>query len=140
MSDAALMIWISCGSLLVSAGSLIVSVAAYRRSDTLRRLDRLSELSRDIADLRPRLDQLERTIPKAVQSRAPASAAPGHGLRFSADAAAAREPRSQLDAAASIPRRVDYVGIETKSVTARQVSTRLEQLVQYMRERGGRPR
>jgi len=140
MSDAALMIWISCGSLLVSAGSLIVSVAAYRRSDTLWRLDRLSELSREIADLRPRLDQIERTIPKAVQVRAPASAAPGHGLRASADAAAVREPRGQLDGAASIPKRVDCVGIETKSVTARQVSTRLEQLVHYMRERGGRPR
>ena len=140
MSDAALTIWISCGSLLVSAGSLIVSVAAYRRSDTLRRLDRLSELSREIAELRPRLDQLERNIPKAVQVRAPASAAPGHGLRASADAAAVREPRGQLDGAASIPKRVDYVRIETKSVTARQVSTRLEQLVHYMRERGGRPR
>jgi hypothetical protein len=140
MSDAALMIWISCGSLLVSAGSLIVSVAAYRRSDTLRRLDRLSDVSREIADLRPRLDQLERTIPKAVQVRAPASAASGQGLRASADAAAVREPRGQLDAAASIPKRVDYVSIETKSVTARQVSTRLEQLVHYMRERAGRPR
>jgi len=140
MSDAALTIWISCGSLLVSAASLVVSVAAYRRSDTLRRLDRLSELSRDIADLRPRLDQLERTIPKAVQSRAPGSAALSHRLRAGADAAAVREPRGQLDGAASTPRRVDYAGIETKSVTARQVSTRLEQLVHYMRERAGRPR
>lgn len=140
MSDAALTIWISCGSLLVSAGSLVVSVAAYRRSDTLRRLDRLSELSRDIADLPPRLDELERTIPKAVQSRAPASAALGHGLRAGADAAAVREPRGQLDGAASRPKRIDYAGIETKSVTARQVSTRLEQLVHYMRERAGRPR
>lgn len=140
MSDAALTIWISCGSLLVSAGSLLVSVAAYRRSDKLRRFDRLSELSRDIADLRPRLDQLERTIPKTVQSRAPASAALGHGLRAGADAPAVREPRGQLDGAASIPKRVDYAGIETKSVTARQVSTRLEQLVHYMRERAGRPR
>lgn len=140
MSDAALTIWISCGSLLISAASLVVSIAAYRRSDTLRRLDRLSELSRDIANLRPRLDQLERTIPKAVQPRAPASAALGHGLRASADAAAVREPRGQLDGAASIAKRVDYVGIETKSVTARQVSTRLEQLVHYMRERAGRPK
>lgn len=140
MSDAALTIWISCGSLLVSAGSLLVSVAAYRRSDKLRRLDRLSELSRDIADLRPRLDQLERTIPKTVQSRAPASAVLGHGLRAGADAPAVRAPRGQLDGAASIPKRVDYAGIETKSVTARQVSTRLEQLVHYMRERAGRPR
>jgi len=140
MSDAAVTIWISCGSLLVSAGSLVVSVAAYRRSDTLRRLDRLSELSRDIADLPPRLDELERTIPKAVQSRAPASAALGHGLRAGADAAAVREPRGQLDGAASRPKRIDYAGIETKSVTARQVSTRLEQLVHYMRERAGRPR
>ena len=179
MSDAALTIWISCGSLLISAASLVVSIAAYRRSDTLRRLDRLSELSRDIANLRPRLEQLERTIPKAVQSGAPASAAPGHGLRGSADAAAVRAPRGQLDGgtiprtvqsgapasaapghglragadaaavraprdqlegAASIPKRVDYAGIETKSVTARQVSTRLEQLVHYMRERAGRPR
>ena len=138
--SAALTIWISCGSLLVSAGSLLVSVAAYRRSDKLRRLDRLSELSRDIADLRPRLDQLERMIPKTVQSRAPASAALGHGLRAGADAPAVREPRGQLDGAASIPKRVDYAGIETKSVTARQVSTRLEQLVHYMRERAGRPR
>jgi hypothetical protein len=140
MSDAALTIWICCGSLLVSAGSLLVSVAAYRRSDKLRRLDRLSELSRDIAELRPRLDQLERTIPKTVQSRAPASAALGHGLRAGADAPAVREPRGQPDGAASIPKRVDYAGIETESVTARQVSTRLEQLVHYMRERAGRPR
>ena len=139
MSDAALTIWISCGSLLVSAASLVISVAAYRRSDTPRRLDRLSELSRDIANLRPRLDRLERTIPKAVQSRAPASAALVHGLRAGADAAAVREPKGQLDGAASIPKRVDYAGIETKSVTARQVSTRLEQLVHYMRERAGRP-
>jgi hypothetical protein len=140
MSDAALTIWICCGSLLVSAGSLLVSVAAYRRSDKLRRLDRLSELSRDIAELRPRLDQLERTIPKTVQSRAPASAALGHGLRAGADAPAVREPRGQPDRATSIPKRVDYAGIETESVTARQVSTRLEQLVHYMRERAGRPR
>jgi hypothetical protein len=140
MSDAALTIWISCGSLLVSAASLVVSVAAYRRFDALRRLDRLSELSRDIADLRPRLDQLERTIPKAVQSRAPASAAQGPGLRAGADAAAVREPRGQQVGAASTPRRVDYAGIETQSVSARQVSTRLEQLVHYMRERAGRPR
>jgi hypothetical protein len=179
MSDAALTIWISCGSLLISAASLVVSIAAYRRSDTLRRLDRLSELSRDIANLRPRLDQLERTIPKAVQSRAPASAALGHGLRAGADAAAVRAPRGQLDGgtvpravqsgapasaapdhglragadaaavralkgqlegAASIPKHVDYAGIETKSVTARQVSTRLEQLVHYMQERAGRPK
>ena len=102
MSDAALTIWISCGSLLVSACSLVVSVAAYRRSDTLRRLDRLSELSRDIADLRPRLDKLERTIPKALQSRVPPAAVLGHGLRAGADAAAVREPRGQPDEAASV--------------------------------------
>jgi hypothetical protein len=127
MSDAALTIWISCGSLLVSAGSLIVSVAAYRRSDTLRRVDRLSELSRDIGYLRLRLEKLERTIPEAVQSRARASAALGHG------------PGGGMEA--SIPKRVDNAGIEkTKLVTAREVSTRLEQLVQYMRDRSGRPR
>jgi hypothetical protein len=214
MSDAALTIWISWGSLLVSAGSLVVSIAAYRRSGTPRQPDRLNELSRDIANLRPRLDQLERTIPKAVrscapasaapghgfragadaaavrapggqldrgtipravqsgapasaapghgpragadpapvrapggqldggtipravQSSAPASAAPGHGLRAGADAAAGREPRGQLEGAASIPKRVDYAGFETESLTARQVSTRLEQLVHYLREKG----
>jgi len=126
MSDAALTIWISCGSLLVSACSLVVSVAAYRRSDTLRRLDRPSEVSRD-SDLPPRLDRLERTIPEAVQSRARASAALGHGLGAGPQA--------------SIPKRVDNAGIEkTKLVTAREVSTRLEQLVQYMRDRTGRPR
>ena len=126
MSDAALTIWISCGSLLVSACSLVVSVAAYRRSDTLRRLDRPSEVSRD-SDIRPRLDQLERTIPEAVQSRARASAVLGHGLGAGPQA--------------SIPKRVDNAGIEkTKLVTAREVSTRLEQLVQYMRDRTGRPR
>jgi len=125
MSDAALTIWISCGSLLVSACSLVVSVAAYRRSDTLRRLDRPSEVSRD-SDLRPRLDRLERTIPEAVQSRARASAVLGHGLGAGPQA--------------SIPKRVDNAGIEkTKLVTAREVSTRLEQLVQYMRDRTGRP-
>lgn len=127
MSDAALTIWISCGSLLISAGSLVVSFAAFRRSDTLRRLARLSELSRDIGDLRPRLDQLERTVPEAVQSRARASAALGNRLG------------SGLQA--SIPKRVDNAGIEkTKFVTAREASTRLEQLVQYMRDRTGRPR
>ena len=126
MQDAALTIWISCGSLLVSACSLVVSVAAYRRSDTLRRLDRPSEVSRD-SDLRPRLDRLERTIPEAVQSRARASAALGHGLGAGPQA--------------SIPKRVDNAGIEkTKLVTAREVSTRLEQLVQYMRDRTGRPK
>ena len=126
MSDAALTIWISCGSLLVSACSLVVSVAAYRRSDTLRRLDRPSEVSRD-SDLRPRLDRLERTIPEAVQSRARASAALGHGLGAGPQA--------------SIPKRVDNASIEkTKLVTAREVSTRLEQLVQYMRDRTGRPK
>ena len=125
MSDAALTIWISCSSLLVSACSLVVSVAAYRRSDTLRRLDRPSEVSRD-SDLRPRLDRLERTIPEAVQSRARASAVLGHGLGAGPQA--------------SIPKRVDNAGIEkTKLVTAREVSTRLEQLVQYMRDRTGRP-
>ena len=125
MQDAALTIWISCGSLLVSACSLVVSVAAYRRSDTLRRLDRPSEVSRD-SDLPPRLDRLERTIPEAVQSRARASAALGHRLG------------SGLQA--SIPKRVDNAGIEkTKLVTAREVSTRLEQLLQYMRDRTGRP-
>jgi len=80
MGDPALTIWIACGSLLVSTGSLVVSVAAYRRSDRLRRFDRLSELSRDIGDLRSRLNQLERTVPEAVQSRGRASAALGHGL------------------------------------------------------------
>ena len=126
MSDAALAIWISCGSLLVSAGSLVVSVAAFRRSDTLRRLDRPSEVSRD-SDLRPRLDRLERTIPEAVQSRARASAVLGHGLGAGLQA--------------SIPKRVDNADIEkTKFVTAREVSTRLERLVQYMRDRTGRPK
>jgi hypothetical protein len=156
MSDAALTIWISCGSLLVSACSLVVSVAAYRRFDTLRRLDRLSELGRDIADLRPRLEKLERTIPKAVQSRVPPAAVLGHAAavreprgqpdgaasirQAGANAAPAREPRGQPDEVASIPKRVDYAGMATKSVTARQASTRLEQLVQYMQERAGRPR
>jgi hypothetical protein len=128
MSAASLAIWITCGSLLVAAGSLVVSVAAYRRSDTLlRRLDRLGELSRAVADLRPRLDQLERTISKAAQSRAPASAALGSGFCG-----------GMKD---SIPKRADYAGIEkTKLVTAREVSTRLEQLVQYMRDRAARPR
>ena len=104
MSDAALTIWISCGSLLVSAGSLVVSIAAFRRSVTPRQPDRLNELSRDIANLRPRLDQLERTIPKAVQSRAPASAALGHELRAGADAAAVRAPGGQLDGGRSLKR------------------------------------
>ena len=127
MSDAALTIWISCGSLLVSVGSLVVSVAAHRRSDTLRRLDRLSQLSRDIGDLPPRVDQLERTKPGAVQSGASASAALGQGLGGGPHA--------------SIPKRVNNAGIEkSKLVTAREVSTRLEQLVQYMRDKTGRPR
>jgi hypothetical protein len=127
MSDAALTIWISCGSLLVSAGSLVVSVAAYRRADTLRRFDRLSELRKDIGDLPPHLDQLERTKPEAVQSGASASAALGRGLGGGLQA--------------PIPKRVNNAGIEkTKLVTARDISTRLEQLVQYMRDRPGRPR
>lgn len=132
MSDAALAIWISCGSLLVSAGSLVISVAAYRRSNTVRRFDRLSERSRDIAE------QLERTIPEAVQSRTRISAASGHGLRAGAETAAVREPRGRLGRAGSIPKRVDNAGTETKAVTARQASTRLEQLVQYMRDRAER--
>jgi hypothetical protein len=69
MSDAALAIWISSGSLLVSAGSLVISLVTYRRSDTLRRVDRPNELSRDIADRRPRVDPLERTNPAQVPKR-----------------------------------------------------------------------
>ena len=110
MSDAALTIWISCGSSLVSAGSLVVSVAALRRSDTLRRLARL-----------------ERMVPEAVQSRARASAALDHGLGGGLQS--------------SIPKRADNAGTEkTEFVTAREASTRLEQLVQYMRDRTERPR
>ena len=96
MSAASLSIWISCGSLLVAAGSLIVSALAYRRSNALRRVDRSSEPRRDIADRRPRVDQ-------------------------------------------STPKR--DAGVErTKLVTARQASNRLEQLVQYMRDRAERPK
>jgi hypothetical protein len=96
MSVASLSLWISCGSLLVAASSLVVSVLAYRRSNTLRRVDRPSELRRDIVDRRLRVDQ-------------------------------------------SIPKR--DAGVEkTKLVTAQQASTRLEQLVQYMRDRTERPK
>lgn len=138
MSGVAL--WISSVSLLLSAGSLVVSVAAYRGSMSRRR-DRLSELSRDIADLRPRLDQLERTIPKAVPSRASAPAELGHRPRVGADTAAVRESRGRPEGAASMRKRVDYCGIETtKSVTSHQVGSRLEHLVQFMRDRARRPR
>ena len=126
MSADSLAIWISCGSVLVSAVSLVISVAAYRRSDISRQLDHLSELRRDIADLRSPLDQLERTNAEAVQSRARVSAALSQLLGGGTEA--------------PIPKRPNHAGIETKSVTARQVSTRLEQLVQHMRDRAGRPR
>ena len=96
MSNAALAIWIASGSLLVSAGSLVVSILAYRRSNTLRRVDRPTEPRRDVVDRRPRADQ-------------------------------------------SIPKR-DAGGEKTKSVTAQQASNRLEQLVQYMRDRAERPK
>ena len=127
MSDAALTIWISCCSLLVSAGSLVVSVAAYRRSNTLRRLDRVTDLSGNIGDLLPRLDQLKRTKSEAMRPGAPASTALGHRLGG--------------DLQMSIPKCVNTAGIQkTKLVTAQEASTRLEQLVQYMRDRTGRPR
>ena len=96
MSDAALAIWISSGSLLVSAGSLVVSFLAYKRSETLRRVDRPSEPRRDITGRRPLVDQ---SIQKSDAS---------------------------LE--------------KTKLVTAQQASTRLEQLVQYMRDRAERPK
>jgi hypothetical protein len=96
MSDTALAILISSCSLLVSAGNLVVSVLAYRRSGALRRVDRRGEPHRDIVDRRPPVEQ-------------------------------------------SIPKR--DTGIEkTKLVTAQQASTRLEQLVQYMRDRAERPK
>ena len=140
VSNAALAIWISSGGLLLSAGSLAVSVAAYRRS-TLRRLDRPSEFGKVIAHLRLRLDQLERTIPEDARSRARAPAASGRAPRVGADSAAVREPRSRLDKAASTRKRVDNVARErTKSVTALQAGSRLEHLVQFMRDRARRPR
>ena len=127
MSDAALTIWISCGSLLVSAGSLVVSVAVYRRCHKFRRLDRVNELSRDIGDLPPRLDQLKRTKSEAMRPGASASTALDHRLGG--------------DLQMSIPKCVNSAGIQkTKLVTAQEASTRLEQLVQYMRDRTGRPR
>ena len=127
MSDAALTIWISCCSLLVSAGSLAVSVATHRRYNTLRRLDRVTEPTRDMGDLPLRLDQLKRTKSEAVQPGASASTALGHRLGRGLQT--------------SIPKRANNAGIEkTKLVTAQEASTRLEQLVQYMRDRTGRPR
>ena len=57
MSAASLSIWISRRSLLVAAGSLVVSVLAYRRSETLRRVDRPSDPRRNIVDRRPRVHQ-----------------------------------------------------------------------------------
>jgi hypothetical protein len=140
VSNAALALWISGGAVLVAAGSLVVSVAAYRRS-VPRRLDRPSAFGSVIAHLRLRLDQLERSIPEAVQSRARVSAASDPGVRVGTDAATVREPKGRLHEAAPIPKRVDYAGIEAgKPVTAHQAGTRLEHLVQYMRDRARRPR
>ena len=119
MSGATVAIWISCGSLLVSASSLVVAAAAYRRSETRRRLD-----------------QRERTSPGAARSRASAALDHMLGGALSTDAAAVREPRGQLRGASARPKRVDHTGVEkTQSVTAQHVRTRLEQLVQYMRDK-----
>ena len=124
-------------SLGIAGGSLLVSVAALWRSGRVRVLDRRTEVRRDLADLRPRLDGLERSIPDAVQSRVRVNSAIGLGgsgaeevfkKGADADLAAVREFRGQLDDIGRLRWLAGYGSVEEKLVAARTVRTRFEQL------------
>ncbi|HEV2471190.1 MAG TPA: hypothetical protein VGS41_00890 [Chthonomonadales bacterium] len=121
----------------IAAGSLLVSVVALWRSGRVRVLDRRTELRGDLADLRPRVDALERVISDAVQSRVRANSAVGLGrsgaeVMFKKaaedDSATVQEFRRELDEIDRVPVLAGYRRIEKKMVAARTLRTRFEQL------------
>ena len=108
---------------------MLVSVIALWRSGRVRVLDRRTELRRDLADLRPKIEALEQSIPHAVQSRLRVNSAIGLGLsgaeeafkkEADADLAAVREFRTQLDEIGQLPSLVGYGRVEEKLVAARR--------------------
>lgn len=126
-------------SVWIAGGSLLVSAVALWRSGRVRVLDRRTELRTDIADLWPRLRELEATIPAAVKSRTNASSAIGlgnsgavAGFRAGAeeDAETVHGLKARLDEIGRIPWLATYGRIEAKVVAARTVRTRFEQLAE----------
>jgi type II secretory pathway component GspD/PulD (secretin) len=119
----------------ISGGSLLLSAAALWRSGRVRVLDIRTNVRTDIAELRLRLDALSQAIPAATQSRANAASAIGTGRAAQlfkqgadADIATIKGLTEQLDQIARISVLSSYSQIEAKSVAAREVRIRLEQL------------
>ncbi len=116
-----------------------MSIVAFWRGGRVRVLDRRTELLKDIADLRPRLESLERSISNAVQSRVNASAAIGSALSGAVQAfkdAAVLDTvdvgvlRAQLEETSRLPFFQTYGRIEARMVLVRELRTRFEGLAE----------
>ena len=123
----------------IAGASFLVSAYALLQVQRIRIGDRRTELLRDIANLRPKLEALERSMPDAVRSRVNVNAATGLGRSGAekifldvaeADLATVRELRGQLDEIARVPWLAGYGRIEAKLVAARTLRTRFEQIAE----------
>lgn len=120
-------------SVWISGGSLLVSAIALWRAGRVRVLDRRMELRKDVADLWPRLRELKAAMLAAVQPRTHALAALGlarseQELLASADADAVDVLRARLDEIGRLPWFATHRTIEAKIVAARTVRTQFELL------------
>jgi hypothetical protein len=123
-------------AVLISGGSLLVSVLAWWRSGRARVLEIRTSVRKDVTELRLELDALSTQIAAALQSRERASAATGRGgalevFRKNAeiDRAAIEPMRTQLNEIERIRPLALYDEVEAKALTAQAVRTRVRQLV-----------
>lgn len=121
----------------ISGGSLLVSAAALWRSGRVRVLDLRTSIRRQVAELRLEFAIIPRTIDAAVVSRQSAHAAVGRtgataAFRQTAEADKIAVPQwlAKLDEIGAIPLRAGYAALEAKMVAVQEVRTRLDQLTQ----------
>lgn len=122
----------------ISMGGLIVSMAAFWRSGSVRVVDLRTNVRKEIAELRVILDDLLKQIPHRVQSRERAWATIGLAtsgamveFRNTADGHVAeiQQLRAQLDHLEPIPRLATYTVVENRAVAERTIRSRTQQLL-----------
>lgn len=129
MTDSDLAVWISGGSLLVSAFALW-------RSGRVRVLDLRTKIRKDAVELRVSLnDLLKAIIPLAVQSRTNVSSAAGRTgaldifrTEAEADTATLNGLLAELKNIEPIGLLASYSDIEAKAVSVHEIGTRVKQL------------